>query len=837
MDKVWLLGPVALRVVAACLVLLASTAVMASSLSPQESRAHAERAIDLLLDQGNRPAAIAEALRGLPDGVNEEDITAYPEAWTALWRAFASRSIRIDLPGDFFTVGFLSPGGRRALITQQISGSIDPNARVSVHLVDQATNRVINSFISSQPIGAAWTSMGHAAFSPDGTLGIVSLGDGQTILFDAETGIERGRIQSDAIMILFSPDGRHVVLKNQNGASVFSVGTGEHVLRFPDPFVSPSAWASDGSILAANISQETGRARIVAYRLDGTARVVLDNIDAPQGNLKASPSAPVFAIGTGTQTMLYGLDGTRLALVVGDIGDLRFARNGQVISFMRGSDSMRISDVNVEVFAMDGTPLATQPRDFVDFNQAIYAPDGSLAGFMVTQNHAGLLADSIPTGPALYEAAKTFTRKAGTGAAVSIADETVDPLVETSDRFAREAERLLLSGDRQGAILAALKGLPDTPTADDLSRFKAAHLLLYRSVAARVLRLPLGQPPFPITNASGGVVSPTGDVMAVTSEVGAQLYAMPEGTFVAELRKPDGSGILTWSYPFFSSTGDIVAVTEQDGATLHFFDGRTGTHKSSVTIPVPDVQGLLENYSGVVWPIGFSHDDSTFAVQTPKGSFLTNMADLSVHSLPLPERRNFELSWLPDGRLFAFEPVPSYRKEQNAAEVFIHDRRALRHIFSIPRDPNWIRSEGGAVLSRQGTAIFASDGGSERIVVFDAAGTPRLKFSDSDGYHAFVRDGTAIAYRDPAGTLQDSLKVISLLTGERVPSEFQDYPVFDQTLFDMDGISRQGESPHLGAPRYRGQDVPTGTALIDRAMSNLSQAEQAEVRNERISPN
>ncbi len=822
------------RIGAILFVLLASLPALAQSPTPQDSRAHAARAIELLMDHGDQSGAIAEALRGLPHKPTEADLAAFPEASTALWRAFASRSIVMDLPEDFFTVGHLAPDGRRVLVAQQISGEIDPSARVTVHLVDQASNAIIATFAASQPIGASWTSMGAAAFSPDGRSAAVSLQDGQTILLDAETGAETGRVASDAIAILFSPDGRHVLLQNQNGATVVSVEGSAEVLRFSDPFVTAFAWASDGSILAANLSRDAARADIVAYGLDGSSRTILQGMDRPQGSMKASPAEPVFAIGAGTQTQFYDLGGQRLAELPGDIGELSFVRDGRAAGFIRGMDTVRISEAWVDVFSFDGTPLETEARDFVDFNQAVYAPEGEPSGYMVTGFHAGPLADSIPTGLALYEAAMASVGAAGAEAPDAEAAPTSDLLVEQSERFAREAERLLLNGDRQGAILAALKGLPETPGEEDLERFGAAHLLLYRSVAARVLRLPFGQRTFPLTNRSGGVVNTKGDVMAVTSEFGAQLYAMPLGTLIADLRKPEGSPLLSWSLPVFSSSGDLVAVAELDGASLYLFDGRSGAHRATVTIPLPDVEKLLDGYSGVVWPIGFSHDDTALALDTPKGHFVVNLADFSVQPLPLPDRRQFELSWLPDGRFLAFEGFSAYRDEPNAGEVFIYDRQQLTHLFSVPRDPDWIRSAGGMMANRQGTAAFAGDGGSERIVIFDGAGTPRVKFSDSDGYHAFVRDGTAIAYRDPTGSLQDSLKVLSLLTAEHVPSEFADYPVFDQTLFDMDGESRQDHTPHLGAPRYRGEDVPTGQALIDIAISGLSDVELTELHNERI---
>lgn len=817
-----------------CLALTLALAprAVAQAPAPDVSRAHAAQAIDLLMDRGDRPGALVEALKGLPAAPTEADLESYPEAWSALWRAYASRSITYDGPEGLFTTGYLSPDGRRVLVGQQIAGTTDPNARVTMRLIDQASSTVLAEYVSTQPIGEPWLSMGAAGFSPDGRVGAVALQDGQTILIDAESGAELGRLAGNAIQILFAPDGAHVILQSMDGSSVQSVAELTKVLDFPDPFVTSFAWASDGTVLAANVSRDAKSADIVAYGLDGTMRPILAGVERMNATLKASLTEPVFAVSQDLSTVLFSLDGARLAEFPFDSGMLSFLRNGSVVGFAAG-ESERMSDIEVKVFAFDGTPLETEPRDFVDFNQAIYASSGAPAGFIVTQRHAHPLVESVPTGLALHEAAVALVGGSAVAMPASAAAPalSVDAAVEASEGFAREAERLLLTGDRQGAIRAALKGLPEAATEADFERFAAAHVLLYRSVAARVLRLPFDEPSFPRTHHTSAIVAPDGAVMATTSEHGAQLYAMPDGALIADLRKPDGAKLMTWNDPLFTSTGDRVVIAEMDGPGLHVFDGRSGARLGSVTIPVPDLERLLRGYAGVVWPTGIAHDDSAVLVDTPKGHFRVGLSDFSVTPLPLPERAQFQLYWLPDGNFLALRSLSRREDEATALEVHLYDGQALTRAFSILRDPDGVEALGGAGINRQGNALFV---GGDRNVIFDATGARRVSFFDSEGEHAFLRDGTAIGYPDPRGTLGDSLKVLSILSGETLPSELADYPVFDQALFDMEGNRRTGKAPPLGGALYRGADVPTGAALVDLAMAGLDEAARAEVVAERI---
>jgi len=480
------------------------------------------------------------------------------------------------------------------------------------------------------------------------------------------------------------------------------------------------------------------------------------------------------------------------------------------------------------VYALDNdivtrSELAAAPADHTPFDHFIYSPGGEVVGALAGPGRTTYHGDDLPEGLALYDAALALIG----GGSLAAPEATETPSADkASTAFAREAERLLLKGDRTGAMIAALKGLPENPNEADFDRFKAAHLLLFRSAAARVLRLPF-EPSMPAS------VGPTGRVMVVSGEK-PTVYAMPAGTPVAELLRKDGTPITSTTFPHFTPDGSIFALAESDGVTVHFFDGESGAPLQRVTVPVPDWEGYLNGYSTVVDPLGFSPDGNRLAVKTAGGRhYVISLADAGVTQLPLPERGIFMVSWLPDGRFLVAEGL---REESGpAAKVFIHDGAAMTEIFSVPRDPAGLRDEpAGFVASSAGTTAITADGG--RTVVFDGAGKQRLAFShnDNDGIIAYVRDGTAIAYRDATGAIEASLKVLSLETGEQVPAEFRDYPVFDQGIFDREGAEGSWGDPFYAAPRYRGDDVPTGFALVQAAMAELSEDQRAEIARDRI---
>jgi len=823
-------GPLVRKVLLAALpaVLIAGAALPQSSeLAADASRQHAERALDLLLDEGDRLGAVAEALRGLPQSPEQDDVDLWPEAWAALYRAMAARPVTAPIENETHFFGTLNPDGTRALVSWGVDGSLDSELRVGAMLVDPIDGTVVGApVLADRPLGDGYYSAAPVGFSSDGALGAVSLMNGITVVIDGMTGEERIRVPGNALVPQFSPDGRHLLTYAMGGGAVWDLATGAEVLALTNALGHSFDWTHDGRILATRVAED-GTTEVLIYQLDGTARTIVPRIDGQLGGMPVpSPTQPVFLLGTFgdvVRTLVYDYEGRLLAELPVDFGAARFVRDGTAIAVSDGEEVQRMSDAQVEVFSLTGESLLVTPADHTPFDHLIHSPEGEVVGALAGPGRTTYSGADLPEGLALYDAGLALI---GAGSVAAPQASETPPADKASIAFAREAERLLLTGERTGAMIAALKGLPENPDVADFDRFNAAHLLLYRSVAARVLRLPF-EPSMP------AIVGPTGRVMVVSGE-NPTLYAMPEGTPIAELLRSDGSPVISTTFAHFTPDGAIFALAESDGITVHFFDGRTGTPLQRVTVPAPDWQRYLNGYSTILDPIGFSADGSRLALKAAGGGHhVISLDDWSVKELPLPERRSFMVSWLPDGRLLVAERLRDERGP--AADVFIHDGATMTQIFSVPRDPEGLRDEPyGFVASRAGTTAITGDGG--RTVVFDGKGKQRVAFShnDNDGIIAYVREGKAIAYRDATGTIDASLKVLSLETGEQVPAEFRDYPIFDQGIFDREGTEGSRGDPFYAAPRYRADDVPTGTALVEAAMAELSDDQRAEIARDRV---
>ncbi len=265
------------------------------------------------------------------------------------------------------------------------------------------------------------------------------------------------------------------------------------------------------------------------------------------------------------------------------------------------------------------------------------------------------------------------------------------------------------------------------------------------------------------------------------------------------------------------------------------YDARTGSAVVSLEFPISDLSDY-NGYSTILVPSGFSHDGGAFALSTRHHIFIVDTIDWSVRQLDPPSRFVGFVSWLPGQQLLLVDPVYT-QGEGPVADLFIHDGATATPIRTIMSDAGALRSAPHSVwLNRQGSALMAEEGDSLdwRIVVYDGAGQVRATAIGYDGSVQFVRDGTAIAYRDARGTLTESLQVISL-TGETLTAEYQDHVVLDQAVFNDRGDPATWGVMPASAPRYRGTDVPTGRPLWELAMDAAGKARWPEITAERIS--
>jgi hypothetical protein len=800
----------------------------------EQSRGQAVQALELLLEEGDREGAIRSALRGLPASLTLADIDLYPEAMSALSRAFGNRSVRVDWQDETF--GLLSPDGTRAVLARSVSAPMTPDVLPSVVILEPATGRVIGApIVSTVPMDGGMIGHAGLAMAPRAGLVAVDFGtEGLIHIHRLEDGARVTSLNGRAWQMRFSPDGRYLATSHPDGLSnqpwpleVREVATGAVVLRASVPPTHSFDWASENAILLGLIEAgAAGQPSLSVLRLDlqGNQTPVLAEAQTAPGMIVVSPDRSHFMTVSGPDVTVFDMQGRQIMVAPSPEGGASFARGGSAVAVVGFSAGGRISNLSVDVYALDGTPLEPEPSDFMMFDAFVYGdtgePIGNLGMFSMA---AGVYeGDGVPEGMDLVRAARDL---------VGVPDDTdlpeVDPIQQRSEAFAEEAEGHLRTGDRISAMVAALKGLPDDPDDADFARFEAAHLMLFRSVAARVLRLPIEQH-------TPAMLDPTGTRLVHGGQAPA-LYDMPGGALIAPLRRADGSVYVSATiFPHFDPTGALVAVAENRRPVLHIYDARTGAAVVSLEFPITDLADYT-GYSTILVPSGFSHDGGAFAVHTRHHIFIVDTTDWSVRQLDPPSRFVGFVSWLPARQLLLADPV--YTEGQGpVVELFIHNGTTATPIRTIMSDADALRSAPlYTAPNRQGNALMAEEGDSldGRVVVYDGAGQVRALAIGHEGNVQFVRGGTAIAYRDPRGILTESLRVISL-TGETLTAEFQDHVVFDQAIFNERGDPAIWGVMPPSAPRYRGADLPTGRALWELAMEAVGDARWPEITAERI---
>ncbi len=814
-----------------CAAVVLIVAGLAANADPSEeqSRDHARRALTYLLEDGDRSGGIREALLGLPNKPVADDLERYPEAWSALWRAFASRSIRVAVEGQVSAA--LSPDGTRAIISPEVSNPMTPDARQSVTIFEPLTGRIVGEpIVSGFPMHAGYIGSAHTVISTDGQLAAIQFtSDDPTHIIDLSDGSRVSSYPAFGSAVEFSPDGRGLMFLGSQGLSngpgtveVRDLRSGSILFQTEVPPYTSMVWASATTIFATtNVGGDTTepRVNVTAIELDGSRYPILEDLPIENGGIIMSPTEPVFLVISSREARLFDMSGQQRAVLSLGVGLAGFVREGTAVAIPRLNEAMGVADMQVAVYALDGTPLETQASDYVGFDQFVYGPSGQILGGMGFLSPSPLYEGAgLPTGLDLHRAAIALVGSPG-----QVAAPEVDPVLQKSEEFARSAGRLLKTGDRMGAIAEALKGLPGDPTAEDFERFSAAHLMLYRSTASRSLRLPLRR-------ATPAAIGPKGDVLAVSGDAPG-LYATPEGALIAPLRGVDGDIFASTTLPHFSAAGDLLVLAESRKPILHVYDGRTGEHRLTVEFPISDISNYSA-YSTIIGPAGFSHDDGELAVTTNDHLFLISTSDWNVRQFDFPGRTGAFVSWLPDRRLLLTEPIYTHG-EGPVAQMYIHDGTSILPMMTIMSDAEGLRSAPLYMAASQlGNAAMAEEGDSTdgRVVILDGAGQVRVVATEHDGHVQFVRDGTAIAYRNPKGDRGTSL-IVQSLVGEQLTPRFEDHVALDQRVFD-----ERGNDMMLGSMSslYRGADVPKGRVLFDMALELLSGAILTEVERQRI---
>ena len=801
----------------AFLLLLPAPTAFAQVLSAEQSRAQAALAIAELRNKGDRMAAMQAALAGLPAAPVKADIKQYPEAWAALAMAHWMRFLRAE--DDHPHIGAISPDGSRALIgrfEQPASG-----AHLQAQLVDALNMAPIGApIIAPHPIGTSGAVAPYLAFSPDNRLAAVSFTtESVTIIIDASDGSQIMRVPAASLQPRFSPGGGKLLLTD----TVWDARTGKQLSSLP-ALTAMASWATDDGVVLGQPKNQTGRMSVEYHRLDGMTIKMLD--DAPVGRVIAAPAHQVFLVAGEEKYHIYSAEGRPRAEFPIESWTGQFVRGGAAFAVLHDFTGSN-AEVRIDVYDLDGNPIPARPEDYTLLFQRISGASGHVVGGIDTTDPiTAYYGEGQPTGLELHASASILVNGAAPPGQDAKAP-TVDTAVQKSNTFARDAARLLGSGDTIGAIAAALKGLPDTPSEADFIRFGAAHLMLYRAVAARSLKLPI---PWPRMNAVGPVpmVGPKGRVMAIGGDDPA-LYAMPSGDMIAPLLRGDGSTYGSTTYPFFTASGDIVALTEAGAPTVHLYDAATGAHRSSFSFPV-----AKRNASTQIVPLGFSHDDGAFAVRGDQKIFVANLTDMSVRRLASPPVSY--AAWLPERHLL-MSVVRRYGDEDGPlATLYVHDgETAIPQAEILEQAGGFQRPPALVAVARNESAALAGGLDVENhVAVIDTSGQILSVIKNSDGVVQFVRNGTAVAYLNPRPNgVEDALKLVSL-DGEELIPEFSDYVTFDQNLYGETGALISWHAPPQGAPLYRGEDIPMGAALVEMAKQRLPIDLLNAVRTERV---
>jgi hypothetical protein len=829
LDRLLIAPPL---IIVACLALAFPAA---ANPSPEQSRVQAAEALSLLLEDGDRDAAIRAALKGLPANPDAVDLDAYPEAMSALWRAYSNRSVHVDWSDE--TVGIMTPDATRLLLSREVSGSITPDAPSEVVIVDPATGAmVVPPIVSEGALRGASLGAGGLTIAPGAGLFAVHFpNDGMTHVHRLHDGRRVASLPGSASQLRLSPDGRYLGTVVAHGLStepwslvVREIATGAEVLRteFAPGLMPNFAWVSQDALLIGTFSDSTSPAptvRIVHMDLQGGQTEIPLGTDVPPGLIIVSPERTHFMLVGGPDVAVFDINGRQTMMAPSPSGAAFFLRDGNAVGVINEGATGQFIGRDLDVYALDGTTLTSRPSDFAMFDTLIYSPAGEMIGNIGFSTLHGIAVEpvGIPEGSALVAAAQA---EVGTPAAAPLPE--VDPLDLRSEEFAQMASAHLRSGDRRAAIVAALKGLPDEPGDADFARFDQAHLMLYRAMAARVLRVDTDRF-LPVA------VSPGGDRLAHGGPAPA-LYAMPSGARVSPLLRGDGS-VYAATGPHFDPSGRLVAVAEERLPVLHVHDAVTGAHLAALEFPISSLADYAA-YSSILQPAGFSHDGAALAVKTLDHIFVVDTQTWSYRQIDPPGRHVGFMSWLPGRQLLLVDPV--YTEGSGpVAEMHVFDGTRMIPVRTVMSDDAALRSAPlYAALNRQGSALMAEEGDSTdgRVVVYDGAGQVRANVTRHDGNVQFARDGTAIAYHDQQGGMVRSLRVVSLETGEALTPEFQDHAVFDHGIFNARGDNMTWGVMAQDALRYRGLDVPTGRDLWDMAMDEIGADGRMEVAAGRL---
>lgn len=823
-----------------------------------QSTAFAEESASLL-GAGQQRAAIIEALKGLPESFTDDVISDYPDAWLAFYRAATALIIVTPYDGEMVAVAnrertrvafkgiLMGDELQLASVTPSVLWDATNNQEIAV--VANATETNDNSRMFGYELS---TSPGSALFSVSGA------GSPEIKLFDSQDGTEVVSLQIPpqpipvgVSPIGISPDGNHFAVASMNRILVWDLATfGAPRTIIPqlpgsqgNLVFAQAKWTSDGGFLVAYTwygGSNQGQFGIALVHEDGTTQSLEG--DGPRMIWAASQSAPIFVellVAEG-EWLVRDLQFNVLGRIPGDVQPVSFARDQTAIVVMQAMGGM-FGDADtfepVAIYGLDGTPLDLQPEDYLGFSDFVFNEAGQVLTVIgPTEYSATHLAEAAPNAVDLYtrimdsltaeeEDLITAQRISGGGATPDASQMSI----LQSDRIADEAELAMLNGERNEAIILSLSAFPSMPNHEDFETFDRAHRALFRAYASRPAHFerPDDFLTFFMSRARYGPMGRTALYRQFELEDSTRSSVLARATIVdlgskhareIDLTKIDERGFTDLH---FTPDGlEFAGVGRSDGR-VHVFDASTG----EVT-RVFDVSGDATHTKTV--QVGFSQDgqyfastvghvhDSKFAVwDTGTGRLVYSGAPFEGFATPL--------GWSNEGNILVVESVARSGEASGPDSLVVWSPEGGASTMPL------IRGDGRPVDHCQYSAIshalpyLACSADAETTILNFATGSIVGTIRRADSVARFLRDGAAIGW--PSVSNPREIDVFSA-TGEPLEPIMQDYVQFGQLAFLGDQTLTKVATDLSG---YSAQGMPTGLALYEAAMAELSDDERSQL--------
>lgn len=409
---------------------------------------------------------------------------------------------------------------------------------------------------------------------------------------------------------------------------------------------------------------------------------------------------------------------------------------------------------------------------------------------------------------------------------------------------ADRADRALRAGDRTGAVVAALHGIPATPTAPDEATYAAAFEALFRAVASRSFQTDLQSEQVVTWSPDGtrAISESAGGGRPHPRSSGTVLWNPITGTAIAELLPPRGyaEGHTIGYYGFVStfsadSTRLALAQTSFDAS-----DGSDGT----VSVFDAVTGALIAQVPGDVF-LGFSSGGDLIAVQSIFNDVL-QLIDTGtwqvVHQLTTSQLDGFSIVAVLADRAGGFRLMLTGDWDDGGAPDVRYARidrsgwQGLADLGAIPGfeiGNSWaaligsVESDHALVMTDRGEGLVLGPDGQMVAAIPDVFG--------SYSSPMFVRGGQAIAFHDgfwgDGDNRLDHIRVFDLSGTPLVPQAMDLVPFLDRMTNRQGYLIGTGVNPQVVGP---GRMTATGVGLHDQIWPLIPEDIRARIEADRI---